>query len=289
MRFFPHQIPLTVVASATSASKGGTTNYLQNFSQLSIPPVSTASIALNFVGTNGSTGANYEQVGGAGPKGLAGLQGPRGKSVYLLSASWSSTTPEICYTINTLGVIADISTNTCAPKTFTYYSNKQLLTEASSKLYYDNQCITPRPITSNTIYYQRPTDNGYYDLAVDGSGNVTPTFSALLCTGIPSTTTTTTSTTTTTTAAPVCNQLGDIIHNFDYQLDSSGTKANDCGAYTDGTTKLYSNNCTEPGTDCILYTNAGCTAILSSACVNYNSYYCTDISGKVSGTGTCST
>ena len=283
MQFFPHQIPLTVVANATSASRGSTTNYLQNFAELSIPSVSNASIALNFVGTNGSAGANYEQVGGAGPKGLAGLQGPRGKSVYLLSASWSSTTPEICYTINTLGVIADISTNTCAPKTFTYYSNKQLLTEASSKLYYDNQCITPRPVSTNTIYYQRPTDNGYYNLTVDGSGNVTADFSALLCTGIPSTTTTTTSTTTTTTTAPVCNPLGV------FELDSSGTKADICDTYSDGTVTVYSNNCTEPGVNCNLYTNSGCSAQLSSACINSGTYYCTNISGVVISTGTCST
>lgn len=285
MRFFPHQIPLTVVASATSASKGGKVNHLQNFAQLNIPAMSTTSIALNFVGSNGSSGVNYEQVGGAGPKGLPGTQGPRGKGVYLLSASWSATTPELCNTISTLGNITDISNNQCGPKQLTYYSNKTLLTDSGAYIYYDSSCQTPRPISSNTIFYQRPTDNGYYNLAADGAGLVTATYSALLCTGTTTTTTTTsTTTTTTTTPPPTCYTLAGT-----FDRDATGGLGSDCGAYGDTNNTLYSY-CSEPGIDCTLYLAAGCNTPAQTDCFTDSSnYWCTNGSGVVNSTGTCST
>lgn len=89
MQFFPHNLPLTNVATAVSASFTRTGSFIANFSAIAVTRVDTASIALNLTGSSGVAGTNYGPiVGPKGAQGNRGVTGPRGDSVYLLSSSW---------------------------------------------------------------------------------------------------------------------------------------------------------------------------------------------------------
>jgi len=93
MQFYPHNLPLTTVATAVSASFTRTGSFIANFSAIAVTRVSTASVALNLTGSSGAAGSNAGPVPGPkGAQGLRGVTGPRGDSVYLLSSSWHDAT-----------------------------------------------------------------------------------------------------------------------------------------------------------------------------------------------------
>lgn len=93
MKFFPHNLPLTSVATAVSASFTKTGSFIANFSAIAVTRVDTASIALNLTGSAGAAGTSYGPiVGPKGAQGNRGVTGPRGDSVYLLSSSWHDAT-----------------------------------------------------------------------------------------------------------------------------------------------------------------------------------------------------
>ena len=88
MRFYPHNIPSTVVGSAVSASTAVSASFINNFAGIAI---NTASLALNITGSTGTNGTSVAVTGPQGPTGNRGVTGPRGNSIYLLSASWSGS------------------------------------------------------------------------------------------------------------------------------------------------------------------------------------------------------
>lgn len=88
MQFYPHNIPLTTIGSAVSASLATSGSYIANFAAVPVTTVDTASLALNIVGTNGANGTGAVVPGPKGATGTRGVTGPRGNNVYLLSRSW---------------------------------------------------------------------------------------------------------------------------------------------------------------------------------------------------------
>lgn len=101
MQFYPHNLPITKIGFAVSASFTELTTYLNNFQNLSVT-VNTASVAINITGSNGSAGSSYVKGGERGPTGATGPQGYRGDSLYILSSSWNAgaCSPAPCYAID---------------------------------------------------------------------------------------------------------------------------------------------------------------------------------------------
>lgn len=87
MQFYPHQVPLTSVGSATSSSIAMSSSFIANFASI---PVYTASLALNISGAAGTNGTNINFAGPKGATGPRGVTGFRGDSVFLLSGSWQN-------------------------------------------------------------------------------------------------------------------------------------------------------------------------------------------------------
>lgn len=108
MEFYPHNIPVTIIGSAVSASLTITGSLINNFAAISI---NTASLALNISGSPGTNGSNFTVTGPKGATGPRGDTGYRGDSVFLLSAAWSGSAcggtpaPETClsYTLYNIG------------------------------------------------------------------------------------------------------------------------------------------------------------------------------------------
>lgn len=91
MQFYPHNIPITIIGSAVSASLSLTGSFINNFAAIPINTVNTASLALNITGTPGTNGSNFTVTGPKGATGPRGDTGYRGNSVFLLSAAWSGS------------------------------------------------------------------------------------------------------------------------------------------------------------------------------------------------------
>lgn len=138
MQFFPHNLPLTSVATAVSASFTRTGSFIANFSAIAVTRVDTASLALNLTGSAGTAGTNYGPiVGPKGAQGNRGVTGPRGDSVYLLSSSWhdenkagascasNPPAPANCWTVKLYPAYNIFGNYTCAFGNVpaTYYTN----------------------------------------------------------------------------------------------------------------------------------------------------------------------
>lgn len=92
MQFYPHNIPVSSIASAVSASRTVTGSLIANFSAIAVNTVNTASVALNITGSRGTDGTNVAVIGPTGATGPRGETGYRGKSIFLLSGSWNTGT-----------------------------------------------------------------------------------------------------------------------------------------------------------------------------------------------------
>lgn len=91
MQFFPHNTAISKVFSAVSASSVLSASRINNFAAVPViaaQRVVTASFALNITGSRGTDGTSVAVYGPTGLTGDRGLQGFRGDSIYLLSASW---------------------------------------------------------------------------------------------------------------------------------------------------------------------------------------------------------
>lgn len=91
MQFYPHNIPVSTIGSAVTASLSITGSLINNFAAIPINTVNTASLALNISGSSGANGSNFTVTGPKGPTGDRGETGYRGDSIFLLSASWSGS------------------------------------------------------------------------------------------------------------------------------------------------------------------------------------------------------
>lgn len=164
MEFYPHNIPLTNVASAVSASFARTGSFIANFAAIEVTRVATASVGLNLTGSTGVAGTGAGPVPGPkGAQGNRGVTGPRGDSVYLLSSSWHDPTkvgascdtpvPETCNEIvfgssYQLGGVwyCDFG----VPNT--YYTTDVIFVEGSP-LYYNSNCTTGVGTVANVGAY----------------------------------------------------------------------------------------------------------------------------------------
>lgn len=94
MQFYPHNIASNLAGSAISASKALTGSFVNNFADITILVVNTASIGLNIKGTNGTDGTSVAVYGPKGDQGTRGVTGFKGNNILLLSSSWSASN---CY------------------------------------------------------------------------------------------------------------------------------------------------------------------------------------------------
>jgi hypothetical protein len=159
MQFFPHNIPVTSVASAVSASTAVSASYLNNFAAASVNVVNTASLALNIIGSAGATGTGASVTGPKGPQGIRGVTGFRGDSVYLLSASWYDGSPCGAPPVTCIGYgfgLAYVESNTwvCPDGaiTTTYRTTSPTFTTGIA-MFTDNNCTEPAPDIPVIGYY----------------------------------------------------------------------------------------------------------------------------------------
>jgi hypothetical protein len=98
MQFYPHNISLTNVAQAVSASMALSGSFINNFAAIPVTTVATASVALNITGSRGVDGTGIIVVGPSGSQGPNGARGFSGKSIFLLSSSWHNFGTQPCAT-----------------------------------------------------------------------------------------------------------------------------------------------------------------------------------------------
>jgi hypothetical protein len=166
MQFYPHNLPLSKISNAVSASRAELTNYLNNFQSISVT-VFTASLALNITGSSGIAGANYTKIGQKGSTGATGPQGFRGDSLYILSSSWNtgSCVPSDCFAINFgYGQLVGAEYSCDFGSVTTLYSKESGL-EVNDVLYSNGTCTTLAANLSNLAY--GPTNSVY---STNGSG-----------------------------------------------------------------------------------------------------------------------
>lgn len=175
MQFYPHNLPVTSIATAVSASLARTGSLITNFSAVGVTLVNTASLALNISGSRGAAGTNIAVIGPTGPTGLRGDTGYRGGNIFLLSGSWNVGT---CggggggcgsgpYTLNNIGPGAGECGSTQGSSTYWSSYAGNLLTVGTdstasndaddSILYINNVCTSPAINVSvhngSTIFY----------------------------------------------------------------------------------------------------------------------------------------
>lgn len=168
MQFFPHNVPINIINTATSASLTQTAEFLYNLGTIAI---NTASLALNISGSTGASGSNYIKTGSTGPQGLTGPTGYRGNSVYLLSISRSTGSNAICYTTSALGTATFNGVDYTCNYGFaqTYYADASSLTNGVV-LYYDSSCSS---LATNLTSLSDPISNAIFN--TDGAGTITLT------------------------------------------------------------------------------------------------------------------
>lgn len=165
MDFFPHDIQITILPTATSASKTQLADYLNNFLSFN---VATASMALNVTGSPGAAGTNQTFIGPTGSVGPVGVTGFRGNNVYLLSGSWAtgSCAGGSCYSVLFGTQYANKTCNFDVPTQ--YYMNTIVPQDGVTVIFYDNICTSPATSLVGYAYgaYGAVTDNnGYYFVA----------------------------------------------------------------------------------------------------------------------------
>jgi hypothetical protein len=152
MKFYPHNIDITFIPNAVSASSATTASLIANFNALPVNKVNTASVALNFVGASGTNGTSILVTGPKGPTGDRGPQGLRGDSVFLLSGSWnvgSCVTPSICYEIQLYEPIGNLGQYYCGGGSgntvVVYTTDAAGPVSNTSTIYADSGCTTLLP------------------------------------------------------------------------------------------------------------------------------------------------
>lgn len=172
MQFYPHNVPVTSIATAVSASLARTGSLITNFSAVGVTLVNTASLALNISGSRGAAGTSIAVIGPTGSIGPRGDTGYRGGNIFLLSGSWNvgTCTPGTCtgpYTLNNIGPGAGECGNTQGSSTYWSSYAGNLLTVGTdstasndaddSILYINNVCTSPAINVSvhngSTIFY----------------------------------------------------------------------------------------------------------------------------------------
>ena len=171
MQFYPHNLPLSKISNAVSASRAELTNYLNNFESISVA-VFTASLGQNITGSTGVSGADYIKIGLQGSTGATGPQGFRGDSVYVLSSDWNtgSCTPFDCFAIDFgYGQLVGEAYSCDFGSVTTLYSREvgpgDTLTPNEDVLYSNPICTTLATSLSNLAY--GPTNSVY---STNGSG-----------------------------------------------------------------------------------------------------------------------
>ncbi len=174
MQFYPHNISISEVGTAVSASLTATGSLINNFAALTIKVINTASLALNITGSRGADGTNVAVSGPKGATGDQGLQGYRGNNIYLLSSGWNDSVcggpPVTCYGPFTLykigpGIDAcntDQGSQTLYSDADSTIINSNIVGDADGYiLYTNNTCTTtyanstPSPVhnTQGAIFY----------------------------------------------------------------------------------------------------------------------------------------
>lgn len=183
MQFYPHNVPVTSIATAVSASLAQSGSLINNFSAIGVTLVNTASIALNITGSRGTDGTSIAVIGPTGPIGPRGDTGYRGGNIFLLSGSWNTNAcsgiPPACtgpYTLNNIGPGVGECGNTQGLSTY-YSSYASNLLEVgtndpadaanNSILYINNVCTSPAANVS--------VHNGSVIFYTDGAGVISST------------------------------------------------------------------------------------------------------------------
>lgn len=172
MQFYPHNLPLSKISNAVSASRAELTRYLNNFESISVA-VFTASFGQNITGSNGISGADYVKIGQQGSTGTTGVQGFRGDSVYILSSSWNtgSCTPFNCFAIDFgYGQLVGEQYSCDFGSVTTLYSREVGPgdTLSPTDVLYSNPICTTLAANLNSLAYG-PTNSVY---STDGSGEL---------------------------------------------------------------------------------------------------------------------
>jgi hypothetical protein len=145
MQFYPHNISVSVVGSAVSASLALSGSLINNFSAIPVNTIDTASLALNITGSRGADGTGAAVSGPKGATGTRGVTGFRGDSIFLLSSAWSGSAcaapPVNCYSFE-FGDTYSVGGNRFCDfeNTTTYYSTDAILSAGSSPMYYNSIC-----------------------------------------------------------------------------------------------------------------------------------------------------
>lgn len=179
MQFYPHNISLTTVAQAVSASRALSGSFINNFAAIPVTTVATASVALNITGSRGADGTGIVVVGPTGSRGPSGVRGFSGKSIFLLSSSWHNfgtqpcaTPPAQCDPITFGSVSRNGAEYICDfGSTITYYVTASFTASAANVLYYDNICTTKATSLTPAGAY----DSIVYNTDANGSTAVSTT------------------------------------------------------------------------------------------------------------------
>lgn len=177
MQFYPHNINVTTIGFAVSASIANSGSFINNFAAIPINTIATASFALNITGSSGLNGTGAVVQGPTGPTGDRGVTGFRGKSVFLLSSSWSGSAcggaPPDCYPVEFASVSEVGGLYNCNfGELTTYYTTTALpLIDNTSLMFYNPTCTSPMndvsPIGANgsTVRYTTGGTNVIQQLA----------------------------------------------------------------------------------------------------------------------------
>jgi hypothetical protein len=144
MQFYPHNINVTTIGFAVSASIANSGSLINNFAAIAINRVATASFGLNITGSSGANGTGAVVSGPTGAQGDRGVTGFRGRSVFLLSGSWNtgtcSTPPVNCYSYDFASVSEIAGDYFCNyGELTTYYSTDSTLA-VGSPMFYNSTC-----------------------------------------------------------------------------------------------------------------------------------------------------
>ena len=172
MQFYPHNISVSVVGSAVSASLSLSGSLINNFSAIPVNTIDTASLALNITGSRGADGTGAAISGPKGATGTRGVTGFRGDSILLLSSAWSGSAcaapPVNCYAHTFYPTYTLGGTRFCDFSDYneTYYSTDLNLNSGTSVMYYNSVC-TSIASNANPLGAYAPTATAY---STDGSG-----------------------------------------------------------------------------------------------------------------------